>query len=144
LDTTHRDRTAWQLKRERSLLANLGRGLDCSTWLYTHPITPPLSSHRHRCGTGELKLVIAHGGGYFPHNMGRLDRNVKNAPSAEHKKHYAQAQRVSQTLEQLDTHRFELIGADACCCGSPDRGEIGIEKAVAELPYGQPGVLAML
>jgi hypothetical protein len=82
LDTTHRDRTAWQLKRERSLLANLGRGLDCSTWLYTHPITPPLSSHRHRCGTGELKLVIAYGGGYFPHNMGRLDRNVKNAPQS--------------------------------------------------------------
>jgi aminocarboxymuconate-semialdehyde decarboxylase len=27
-----------------------------------------------------LKIVIAHGGGYFPHNMGRLDRNVKNAP----------------------------------------------------------------
>ena len=29
-----------------------------------------------------LKLVIAHGGGYFPHNMGRLDRNVKNAPQS--------------------------------------------------------------
>ncbi len=27
-----------------------------------------------------LKLVMAHGGGYFRHNMGRLDRNVKNAP----------------------------------------------------------------
>jgi len=27
-----------------------------------------------------LKLVMAHGGGYCPHNMGRLDRNVKNAP----------------------------------------------------------------
>jgi aminocarboxymuconate-semialdehyde decarboxylase len=27
-----------------------------------------------------LKLVLAHGGGYFPHNVGRLDRNVKNAP----------------------------------------------------------------
>lgn len=27
-----------------------------------------------------LKLVMAHGGGYFAHNMGRLDRNVKNAP----------------------------------------------------------------
>src|SRR5262245_5791996 len=27
-----------------------------------------------------LKLVMAHGGGYFSHNMGRLDRNVKNAP----------------------------------------------------------------
>jgi len=30
----------------------------------------------------KLKLVIAHGGGYFPHNMGRLDRNVKNAPQS--------------------------------------------------------------
>ena len=29
-----------------------------------------------------LKLVLAHGGGYFPHNMGRLDRNVKNAPQS--------------------------------------------------------------
>lgn len=29
-----------------------------------------------------LKLVVAHGGGYFPHNMGRLDRNVKNAPQS--------------------------------------------------------------
>jgi aminocarboxymuconate-semialdehyde decarboxylase len=30
----------------------------------------------------KLELVIAHGGGYFPHNMGRLDRNVKNAPQS--------------------------------------------------------------
>jgi aminocarboxymuconate-semialdehyde decarboxylase len=30
----------------------------------------------------KLKLVIAHGGGYFPHNMGRLDRNVTNAPQS--------------------------------------------------------------
>lgn len=30
----------------------------------------------------KLKLVVAHGGGYFPHNMGRLDRNVKNAPQS--------------------------------------------------------------
>ena len=30
----------------------------------------------------KLKLIIAHGGGYFPHNMGRLDRNVKNAPQS--------------------------------------------------------------
>jgi aminocarboxymuconate-semialdehyde decarboxylase len=27
-----------------------------------------------------LKIVIAHGGGYFPHNMGRMDRNVTNFP----------------------------------------------------------------
>jgi len=30
----------------------------------------------------KLKIVMAHGGGYFPHNMGRLDRNVKNAPQS--------------------------------------------------------------
>jgi aminocarboxymuconate-semialdehyde decarboxylase len=27
-----------------------------------------------------LKIVMAHGGGYFPHYMGRLDRNVTNMP----------------------------------------------------------------
>ena len=27
-----------------------------------------------------LKVVIAHGGGYFPHYMGRLDRNTANRP----------------------------------------------------------------
>lgn len=30
----------------------------------------------------QLKLVVAHGGGYLPHNMGRFDRNVKNAPDS--------------------------------------------------------------
>ncbi|MGP0090021.1 MAG: amidohydrolase family protein [Xanthobacteraceae bacterium] len=29
-----------------------------------------------------LKLVMAHGGGYFPHNMGRMDRNVTNFPNS--------------------------------------------------------------
>jgi aminocarboxymuconate-semialdehyde decarboxylase len=27
-----------------------------------------------------LKVVMAHGGGYFPHYMGRLDRNTANRP----------------------------------------------------------------
>jgi aminocarboxymuconate-semialdehyde decarboxylase len=27
-----------------------------------------------------LKIVVAHGGGYFPHNIGRLDRNMTNIP----------------------------------------------------------------
>ena len=27
-----------------------------------------------------LKVVIAHGGGYFPHYLGRMDRNTKNRP----------------------------------------------------------------
>jgi len=30
----------------------------------------------------KLKIVMEHGGGYFPHNMGRLDRNAKNAPQS--------------------------------------------------------------
>jgi aminocarboxymuconate-semialdehyde decarboxylase len=29
-----------------------------------------------------LKIVISHGGGYFPHNMGRLNRNVTNRPDS--------------------------------------------------------------
>ncbi len=28
----------------------------------------------------KLKIVMAHGGGYFPHYMGRLDRNTANRP----------------------------------------------------------------
>ena len=27
-----------------------------------------------------LKIIMAHGGGYFPHYMGRLDRNAVNRP----------------------------------------------------------------
>jgi len=30
----------------------------------------------------DLKIVISHGGGYFPHNMGRMDRNVTNFPES--------------------------------------------------------------
>lgn len=29
-----------------------------------------------------LKIVISHGGGYAPHNMGRMDRNVQNRPDS--------------------------------------------------------------
>jgi aminocarboxymuconate-semialdehyde decarboxylase len=32
--------------------------------------------HRHP----GLKVVVAHGGGYFPHYLGRMDRNVANRP----------------------------------------------------------------
>src|SRR3989475_13285218 len=28
----------------------------------------------------KLKVVIAHGGGYFPHYIGRMDRNTLNRP----------------------------------------------------------------
>ncbi|MPZ55497.1 MAG: amidohydrolase family protein [Rhizobiales bacterium] len=30
----------------------------------------------------DIPIVMAHGGGYFPHNMGRLDRNVTNRPDS--------------------------------------------------------------
>ena len=30
----------------------------------------------------DIRIVMAHGGGYFPHNMGRLDRNVTNRPDS--------------------------------------------------------------
>jgi aminocarboxymuconate-semialdehyde decarboxylase len=30
----------------------------------------------------DIPIVIAHGGGYFPHYMGRLDRNVTNLPES--------------------------------------------------------------
>jgi aminocarboxymuconate-semialdehyde decarboxylase len=30
----------------------------------------------------EVPIVISHGGGYFPHNMGRMDRNVTNRPDS--------------------------------------------------------------
>ena len=29
-----------------------------------------------------LKIVMSHGGGYFPHYMGRMDRNVSNRPDS--------------------------------------------------------------
>jgi aminocarboxymuconate-semialdehyde decarboxylase len=29
-----------------------------------------------------LKIVMSHGGGYFPHNMGRMDCNVTNRPDS--------------------------------------------------------------
>ncbi len=29
-----------------------------------------------------LKIVMSHGGGYFPHNMGRMDHNVTNRPDS--------------------------------------------------------------
>ena len=29
----------------------------------------------------DLKIVISHGGGYFPHNLGRMDRNVTQFPA---------------------------------------------------------------
>ena len=30
----------------------------------------------------DLRIVISHGGGYFPHYMGRMDRNVANTPDS--------------------------------------------------------------
>ena len=53
---------------------SLGQSLEEAKFMASVIYEGVLESHP------KLKLVVAHGGGYFPHNMGRLDRNVKNAP----------------------------------------------------------------
>ncbi len=73
-----------------------------------------------------LKIVIAHGGGYFPHYLGRLDRNVTNypesmknisaEPSAYLRRFYYDScvydPKVMQTLiERIGADRF-VIGSD--------------------------------
>ena len=52
----------------------------------------------------QLKIVVTHGGGYFPHNMGRLDRNAeKHAGQHEAKNISASAERVSAQHTHYDT-----------------------------------------
>ena len=73
-----------------------------------------------------LKIVIAHGGGYFPHYMGRMDRNAVNRPdtlrNTNGKKpsdylrsfYYDTCVYDPQVLEAL----IERVGADRLLMGS--------------------------
>jgi aminocarboxymuconate-semialdehyde decarboxylase len=80
----------------------------------------------------KLKLVIAHGGGYFPHNMGRLDRNVKNAPNSMKNI----SRKPSQYLRNIyyDTCLYDpaVLGALVKIVG-PDRLLLG-----SDWPVGEP------
>lgn len=74
----------------------------------------------------DLKVVIAHGGGYFPHYLGRMDRNHANRPDTVKNTggrkpseflrafHYDTCVYDPQVLEVL----LERIGADRLVMGS--------------------------
>jgi aminocarboxymuconate-semialdehyde decarboxylase len=78
--------------------------------------------HRHP----NLKIVIAHGGGYFPHYMGRMDRNHANRPDTVKNTggrkpseflrsfHYDTCVYDPQVLKVL----LERVGADRLVMGS--------------------------
>jgi aminocarboxymuconate-semialdehyde decarboxylase len=78
--------------------------------------------HRHP----ELKVVMAHGGGYFPHYMGRMDRNTANRPDTVRNTggrkpseflrsfHYDTCVYDPQVLKVL----LERVGADRLVMGS--------------------------
>jgi aminocarboxymuconate-semialdehyde decarboxylase len=73
-----------------------------------------------------LKIVIAHGGGYFPHYLGRMDRNQANRPDTARNTggrkpseflrsfHYDTCVYDPQVLEVL----LERVGADRLVMGS--------------------------
>jgi len=73
-----------------------------------------------------LKVVIAHGGGYFPHYLGRMDRNHANRPDTVRNTggrkpseflrsfHYDTCVYDPQVLKVL----LERIGADRLVMGS--------------------------
>ena len=74
----------------------------------------------------DLKVVVAHGGGYFPHYLGRMDRNVANRPDTVRNTggrppseflrsfHYDTCVYDPQVLKVL----LERIGADRLVMGS--------------------------
>jgi len=74
----------------------------------------------------QLKVVMAHGGGYFPHYMGRLDRNTANRPDTVRNVggrtpsdflrsfHYDSCVYDPQVLKVL----LERVGADRLVMGS--------------------------
>jgi aminocarboxymuconate-semialdehyde decarboxylase len=54
----------------------------------------------------DVKVVIVHGGGYLPHYMGRLDRNVTNLPDS------------AKNLKRLPSEYLKCFYYDTCVYGS--------------------------
>ncbi|MFM0619767.1 amidohydrolase family protein [Paraburkholderia nemoris] len=85
-----------------------------------------------------LKIVMAHGGGYFPHYLGRLDRNVTNypesakyirdKPSAYLKRFYYDSCVYDPTVIEV---LVKVVGADRLVMGS-------------DFPVGEPDPVAFL
>jgi aminocarboxymuconate-semialdehyde decarboxylase len=95
-----------------------------------------------------LKIVITHGGGYFPHNMGRLDRNAKNMPN--NMKNISRL--PSEYLRNLHydtclydptvlTSLIKIVGFDRLTLGSDyavgDTDPVGFINRCAELSEGE-------
>jgi aminocarboxymuconate-semialdehyde decarboxylase len=110
------------------------------------PSSPP-RSQRARSASQEhqqTEVVVAHGGGYFPTYMGRLDRNIlkpeavpniKGKPS-DYLRHFHYDTCVYDTLalEML----FRRVGADRIVLGADypvgDADPVGVVKAAVRLP----------
>jgi aminocarboxymuconate-semialdehyde decarboxylase len=72
-----------------------------------------------------IPIVMAHGGGYFPHNMGRLDRNVTNRPDSmknirKKPSEYLRAFYYDTCLyeESILAALIKIVGADRIVMGS--------------------------
>jgi aminocarboxymuconate-semialdehyde decarboxylase len=92
----------------------------------------------------DLKIVVAHGGGYFPTYMGRLDRNIakpdavmniKGKPS-DYLRHFYYDTCVYDTLA-LQT-LFKRVGVDRILLGADypvgDNDPVGVVKEAVALP----------
>jgi aminocarboxymuconate-semialdehyde decarboxylase len=99
-----------------------------------------------------LKVVVAHGGGYFPTYMGRLDRdilkpeavaNIKGKPS-DYLRHFYYDSCVydSLALEML----FRRVGADRIVLGADypvgDVDPVGVIKQAVTLPAPELAMVA--
>jgi aminocarboxymuconate-semialdehyde decarboxylase len=108
----------------------------------------------------EVKIVMAHGGGYLPHYFGRLDRNVTNMPESARnisgkpsdylRRFYYDTCTYSASVTEALVRR---VGADRLLMGSDysvgDADPVGSVKAVpnisaAELPMVTGGTAARL
>jgi aminocarboxymuconate-semialdehyde decarboxylase len=108
----------------------------------------------------DVKIVMAHGGGYLPHYFGRLDRNVTNMP--ESARHIGRKPSDYLASFYYDTCTYEAsvtealvrrVGAERLVMGSDyavgDPDPIGSVKAVGnigemELPLVLGGTAARL
>ena len=99
----------------------------------------------------DVQIVMAHGGGYFPHNMGRVDRNVakpeamKNitqAPSTYLRRfHYDSCLYDPVALANL----IDRVGADRIVLGSDyPFGEMDPLLSVEALPNVDDAALALI
>ncbi|NBT68488.1 MAG: amidohydrolase [Betaproteobacteria bacterium] len=86
-----------------------------------------------------LKIVMAHGGGYFPHYMGRLDRNTLNRPDT-----------VKNMDGQTPSHFLKNFYYDACVYDPQVLNvlieRVGVDRLVmgSDYPVGEKDPVAWL